>query len=624
MRKIAIYCRVSTDEQARNKEGSIASQVQRLQLKTDEKNRNNGIKKWGKVVHIYKDEAYSGKNTNRPELQKMLSDVKSKRIDTVMVTELSRLSRSVTDFLNFVQELEEYGCDFICLQYDFDTTSPAGKVFMTIIMALAQFERELTAERIKNNFHARALRGLSNGGTPFLGYDKDPSQSGKLIVNKKEAIIVKDIFDFYLEAEGLAQVAHHFNDRGLKNKTWISKMGKPCGGQPFNTDAIWRALTNYAYIGKREVNKANKGLDQYSLKTEQRYSIVDASWEAIIDPEMFNKVKGKLCANKKVKHKVTYDFILSGLLVCDECGGSLCGQSATSLKRKHFYYGHTKKTNCRIQRYNAKELERLVKKQLFSLLNNEAMKGQFIDALVTQTKCQPKVAKILLETQKKEIEKLKLETEKLAHLIMKNPLAKGLETFLVKVRENEEKLKKAEQEKQKLEEKALFEVESNVIDASFIFSNIDKLRKSNFRKAKISKKRAIVGELIKSIHVHPQNVIRLDLWASESQSANMEKEELKTSGVVLPFHKLGKPLEASFRDNVSCGNRFSEARKEVGLGTYVLSPHHYCNDHGKNHFAVAGSPSVAFGDRGRTRTSDPQLRRLLLYPTELRDPQHHL
>ena len=132
MKKVAIYCRVSTDEQAKNKEGSITSQIQCLEMNVNEKNcyENN---KWGKIIDIYKDKAYSGKNTDRPEFQRMLADVKAKRINTILVTELSRLSRSVTDFLNFIKELEDQGCDFICLQYDFDTTSPAGKVFMTII-----------------------------------------------------------------------------------------------------------------------------------------------------------------------------------------------------------------------------------------------------------------------------------------------------------------------------------------------------------------------------------------------------------------------------------------------------------------------------------------------------------
>lgn len=91
MRKVGIYCRVSTDEQAKNKEGSITSQIQRLKLKIEEKNRyeNN---KWGKLVGIYKDEAYSGKNTDRPQYQKLLDDVRRNRIDTVIVTELSDLA----------------------------------------------------------------------------------------------------------------------------------------------------------------------------------------------------------------------------------------------------------------------------------------------------------------------------------------------------------------------------------------------------------------------------------------------------------------------------------------------------------------------------------------------------
>jgi len=153
MRKISIYVRVSTKEQAKNKEGSITSQIQRLKMRIDEKNRlhNN---KWGTLIKIYKDEAMSGKDTNRPAYQRMLGDIASGKIDTVLVTELSRLSRSVADFLGFMKFLQEKSADFISLQYDFDTTNPIGKVFITIIMALAQFEREMTAERIKNNFHS--------------------------------------------------------------------------------------------------------------------------------------------------------------------------------------------------------------------------------------------------------------------------------------------------------------------------------------------------------------------------------------------------------------------------------------------------------------------------------------
>lgn len=487
MKKVAIYCRVSTDEQAKNKEGSITSQVQRLEMKVNEKNcyENN---KWGKIIDIYKDKAYSGKNTDRPEFQRMLADIQSKRINTILVTELSRLSRSVTDFLNFIKELEDQGCDFICLQYDFDTTSPAGKVFMTIIMALAQFERELTAERIKNNFYARALRGLSNGGTPFLGYDRDSLNPGKLVINSNEALIVKNIFDLYLEGETLAEIVKTLNSRGLRNKSWISKARKTCGGQKFNTDSIWRILTNYAYMGKREINKSNKNAKQDFLKPEERYTIVDASWDAIIDHQTFKKVQDKLYINKKIKYAPTFDFTYSGITTCDECGGPLCGQSGTGRSGKYFYYGHTKKTNCRVQRYNAVVFEKLVRKQLFSLINNEVINKQFIEVIAKKVKNHSQTFKALSESYQRKIEKLKLENEKLTHLIAKNPLAEKLESLLSKIKDNEDHISQLKAKKQELEINSLHQIASKNIDSDFILSGIKKLRQDSFRKAKISKK----------------------------------------------------------------------------------------------------------------------------------------
>ena len=168
----------------------------------------------------------------------MMADIEGKRIDTIMVTELSRLSRSVTDFLNFVKELEDHDCDFICPQYDFDTTSPAGKVFMTIIMALAQFERELTAERVKSHFHARALRGLSNGGVPILGYDKESEHPGHLVINESEAKIVREIFDLYLQSDGVAKVVNSLNPHSALKKCKFLQLDS-CD---FNTLApfLWR------------------------------------------------------------------------------------------------------------------------------------------------------------------------------------------------------------------------------------------------------------------------------------------------------------------------------------------------------------------------------------------------
>ena len=570
MRKIAIYCRVSTDEQASNKEGSITSQVQRLQLKVDEKNRY-GDKKWGKVVRIYKDEAYSGKNINRPEFQRMLLDIESKKIDTVMVTELSRLSRSVTDFLNFIKQLEDAGCDFICPQYDFDTTSPAGKVFVTIIMALAQFERELTAERIKNNFYARALRGLTNGGYPILGYDKNPEKSGHLIVNESEAKIVKNIFDLYLEADGVAEVVNFLNDRGFKNKSWMSKKKEVKGGRKFNIDAIWRLLTHRCYIGEREVNKDNKRLNQSLLKEEEKYSVVKGSWTPIIDVETFNKVQSKLSTNKRKKYPDSYEFILSGILVCDECGGALSGQSATGKVRKHYYYGHNKKTSCRIQRYNAEGLEKLVKKWMFSLLNHKELKEQFVAAILDEMKEQPNLRKSLLSSQKMEIKKLTMELDQLAQFIIDNPLAKQTNTLVTKIQDKEDELKKAKEIAAQLKEQSPLELDAKAINPQFVLEGIEKLRKDNFRKAKVSKKKSIIQCVIKSIHIHPENVLKIDFWTNRFHAEDERQKARQEKGVILPFRKLGKPLVASYKMGEAKGGRFPQVRERAEMGLFVLS-----------------------------------------------------
>lgn len=566
MRKIAIYCRVSTEEQAKNKEGSITSQIQRLKMKVDEKNAyENG--KWGKIVSIYQDAAYSGKNTDRPEFQRMLADVKRQRINTILVTELSRLSRSVTDFLNFIKELEDHGCDFICLQYDFDTTSPAGKVFMTIIMALAQFERELTAERIKNNFHARALRGLSNGGTPFLGYDKDPANSGKLLVNKDEALIVREIFDYFVKVSKTSEVAQWLNKKSTTNKSWTGKDGKSRGGKKFTRSAIWRILTNPAYIGKREVNKTHRDMNPKDLKPEEHYQLVNASWKPLIDNDVFEAAQGKLNWSKRVKTAPTHDFILSGLLVCDECGKTLGGHVAHGRNGKHFYYEHNQKSECRIKRYPAISLENLIKRQVFTFLNHKSMNEEFRQAVAELSELKPQTTRDLLKLKSKEIKSLRSDVNKLMDLVTHNQVAKGLDTLLERLKQSEDQLKSLESEHENLEQQALLEVENN-IDAEFILNGIKKLRNEQFRKASLASKREIVRGLIKSIHIHPDNVIRMDFWGSEERSEAMRTASRK-SGVVLPFRELGRPLEASFQTTALGGERYAGVKKAMGLGIYV-------------------------------------------------------
>ena len=556
MRKVGLYCRVSTEEQAKNKEGSITSQLQRLKLKIEEKNRYDN-NKWGKLVGIYKDEAFSGKNTDRPEYQKLLDDVRRNKIDTVIVTELSRLSRSVTDFLSFVQELEDLGADFICLQYDFDTTSPAGKVFMTIIMALAQFERELTAERIKNNFHARALRGLLNGGTPILGFDKHPTQSGSMIINKDEARIVKKMYKVFLETAQVSEVLKYLKNNNINNKAWTSKSGINYGGKPFTHSSLYRLLTNPFYMGKREINKENKELDQSQLKTIEKYHFVDTSWDKIISEQDFLNAAKILDSNKAVRHEATHDFILSGLLTCDECGQALFGQSATGKTNKHYYYGHSKKSECQIKRYPAIELEQRIKKHLFSILNNQALKDDFIKILKELSVNTSPEYKGQLKAKKREEKSIQGQINKLIDVISSSDLAGSVDAIVNRLKDSESELERVQEQIAELEIKAANE-EPETIQPEFVLDNLKKLSSEKFRKFKLQKKRMIAKSVMKSIHIGPDNLIQINVWTKENGNKD-QRNSGGEKGVVLPFYRSGRTLGVA---NASSGGRSEKKAKK--------------------------------------------------------------
>ena len=171
VRRVGLVVRVSTDRQAMNPEGSLKTQLQRLRQHMEYK-RSVAGEEWLEVA-IYELKAISGKSSMRSaELQRLLADIRSGRVNAILCTALDRISRSVKDFLHFFEVINDYGIEFVCLKQNYDTTTPHGKLF-TMMMALAEFEREQTAERTREATTARAERGLWNGGR-LLGYDLDP------------------------------------------------------------------------------------------------------------------------------------------------------------------------------------------------------------------------------------------------------------------------------------------------------------------------------------------------------------------------------------------------------------------------------------------------------------------
>jgi site-specific DNA recombinase len=321
MNRIGIYIRVSTEEQARVVEGSLVSQRSRLEEYVAGQNRRE--QGWGTIVDVYCDEAKSGKNMNRPEFRRLLEDVRLGRINLILATELSRLSRSIRDFCELWDLFKRHEARFITLREQFDTTSAAGEMMVFNLINFAQFERKQTAERISANCLSRAKRGLWNGGQVPLGYVRSEENKGVLLPGK-DAEIIKTVFKTFLETGSLRQTCLRLTKLGIRTKRSV-----------FTHSGLYHILTNQAYIGRREIGKKAGKIET-----------VSASWTAIIDVESFNKVQAILEANKnrfKPDEWKTYPYPLTEKVVCGECGKLMGGKSAHGRIRKHYYYEHARK-----------------------------------------------------------------------------------------------------------------------------------------------------------------------------------------------------------------------------------------------------------------------------------------
>ncbi|MBN1181826.1 MAG: recombinase family protein [Bacteroidales bacterium] len=375
MKKCGLVIRVSTYRQARNQEGSLKNQLQRLQAHISYKN-TTGDEQWAeKGRYILK--AVSGKDAFRNQVfARLISDIKSGKIDTVLCTALDRISRSVKDFLNFFEILHEYDVEFVCIKQNYDTTTPQGKLFITIMMALAEFEREQTSDRNKEASLARAERGLWNGSQVF-GYDLNPDKKGYLFPNEKEKVIVNYAFDTYLKCGSLLDTARKMNQLGYRTKEYTSKRSIYHPAELFTYSTVQYILTNYAYIGKKEINKKMKNLDQDTLQNAKKYRIVDGVWEGIVDEERFNQVRELININQKAKHNkvkpVKHNYILnSGLLFCEKCGSEMEGRSGTGKQGNRYYYYRCKNNECGFK-VPANEIERVIIDRLKVLSKNEGI-----------------------------------------------------------------------------------------------------------------------------------------------------------------------------------------------------------------------------------------------------------
>lgn len=386
---VAIYSRKS---KYTGKGESVENQIQ---LCKEYAVKNLGYEE--KDFIIYEDEGFSGSNTNRPEFQRMLSDIKKKKIDLIICYRLDRISRNVLDFLNLTEILNKYNIGFVSIREQFDTTTPMGRAMMYIASVFAQLERETIAERIKDNMLQLAKTGRWLGGKFPTGFKSEPvitkEEEGKakkeyrLIPIQEEILLVKEIFNKFLEFKSLSAVENYLliNNKMTKN------------GANFNRHSIKMILKNpvyaiadkniYKYLKSKgysicsdisEFNNIN-GLIGYN-KTKQssqtksiKYRSVD-QWiiavgkhEGIIPGRDWMEVQRLLEENKSKSYKreMSSNSLLSGILRCKECGSFMRPKSMkryTADGNQVFYYicekkEKSKKNNCQIKNINGNKLD---------------------------------------------------------------------------------------------------------------------------------------------------------------------------------------------------------------------------------------------------------------------------
>lgn len=376
MNKCGLYLRVSTDIQAETKDGSLDTQDDLLRKYCELKTATD-TQEWI-VAKVYREEGKSGKDVNRPEFQRMVKDIKSGKINTVMCTKLDRISRSLIDFNEFHQLLQEHDVTFISLNEQFDSSTSSGRLGLNLMLSFAQWEREQTSDRTKEKMKWRAEQGLSNGGQ-ILGYDLDPESKGIPIPSDEEASLVNLVFTTYIEVKSFLQVAVILNKKGYRTKFYTSRRGKVQGGKKFTDTSIRRILTNAYYIGK-VVHRGNE---------------YDGKHEPIVSVELYQKVQKIIKSNTESRSRRRkqnlHPFILQGLVRCSMCDSFMTPYYGFNRNRvPYFYYACTKnqhqgKAGCSMSPVSAPELERVVAKRLMQLKSNETLIERIVSDSVGQS-----------------------------------------------------------------------------------------------------------------------------------------------------------------------------------------------------------------------------------------------
>jgi len=315
--RCAIYTRKSSEEGLEQEFNSLDAQREACEAFV----RSQKHEGWSVLPQLYDDPGYSGGTMERPALKRLLADIAAHRIDAVVVYKVDRLTRSLSDFAKIVEVFDAHSVSFVSITQAFNTTTSMGRLTLNVLLSFAQFEREVTGERIRDKIAASKKKGLWMGGQPSLGYDV---RDRKLLVNEAEAAIVRMIFRRYLELASVRALKAALDEEGVVSKQRTASDGTPYGGKSFSRGALYLMLQNRIYRGEI----VHKG------------AAYPGEHAAIVDEDLWSSVQLRLQANGVARREgqaTAKSNLLTGVLF-DARGQAMTPTHAVKKGVRYRYY----------------------------------------------------------------------------------------------------------------------------------------------------------------------------------------------------------------------------------------------------------------------------------------------
>jgi site-specific DNA recombinase len=373
--RCAIYTRKSSEEGLEQSFNSLAAQREACRAFILSQKHEG----WTVLKNVYDDGGISGGTMDRPALKQLLNDIQEGKVNTVIVYKVDRLTRSLTDFAKIIEIFDSHSVSFVSVTQQFNTTSSMGRLTLNVLLSFAQFEREITGERIRDKIAASKKKGIWMGGIVPIGYHCVKRQ---LVVSRREADTVREIFRQYVRLGCLTKLKQYLEQNQIRSKIWTSNAGRNHGGAAYSRGALHHLLRNRIYLGE-------------IVHRDQHFP---GQHEPIVSRQLWDQVASRLKQNNQAGRSVSSESTTSPLtgLVFDSSGIRFTPTHSLKNGKRYRYYTsqaaiQQNGAKPRIARFPAQELEAFVAVQIFNLLRSpdkftrEIKDGAICDAVTKRT-----------------------------------------------------------------------------------------------------------------------------------------------------------------------------------------------------------------------------------------------